>query len=116
MFIAYVVVGALLALVLAGSGSAKLAKNKTIVDTLTGIGVPPGMFPFLAACEIAGAVGLIVGIWWAPLGIAAAIGTVVYFLGAVGAHLRKRDFKGVPNAVVILVLAAAVLTLRLLAA
>ncbi len=116
MFIAYVVVGALLALALIGSGSAKLAKNKTIVETITGLGVPLGMFPLLAACELAGALGLIVGIWWAPLGIAAAIGVVLYFICAVGAHLRKSDFKGVPNAAVMLVVAAIGLALRVLAA
>ena len=41
-----------------------------------------------------------------------AIGLVLYFSGAVGAHLRKRDFKGLHNALAILVVAAAVLSLR----
>jgi hypothetical protein len=114
MFIAYAVVGPLLALALLGSAYAKLSRNKKIVDGLTGIGVPLGMFPFLASCEIAGALGLLIGLWYAPLGIAAAIGVVVYFIGAVGTHLRKNDFKGLPNALVMLVLAVAALTLRAL--
>jgi hypothetical protein len=83
-----------------------------VVDGLTGIGVPLGLFPFLASCEIAGAAGLLVGLWYAPLGIAAAIGLVFYFLGAVGAHLRNRDYAGLPTPLMILILAAAALSLR----
>lgn len=112
LFIAYTVIAVLLTLLLAPSAYAKLTKNKRLVDGLTGIGVPLGIFPFLASCEIAGAAGLLVGLWYAPLGIAAAIGLVLYFLGAVGAHVRKRDFKGLPNALVILIFAAAALSLR----
>ncbi|MEU0571652.1 DoxX family protein [Nonomuraea sp. NPDC005983] len=111
MFIAYVVVAILLALLLLGSGYAKLTRNKRIVDGLTGIGVPLGLFPFLAACEIAGAAGLLIGVWYAPLGIVAGIGVVLYFVGAVGTHLRKSDLKGMPNALVMLILAAAALAL-----
>jgi hypothetical protein len=114
MFIAYAVVGSLLALALVASAYGKLSRNKQIVDGLTGIGVPLGMFPFLAACEIAGAFGLLIGLWYGPLGIAAATGVVVYFIGAVGAHLRRSDFKGLLNALVMLVLAVAALTLRAL--
>jgi hypothetical protein len=112
LFIAYTVIAVLLTLALVPSAYAKLTKNKRIVDGLTGIGVPLGIFPFLASCEIAGAAGLLVGLWYAPLGIAAAIGLTLYFLGAVGAHLRKRDFKGLPTPLVILIFAAAALFLR----
>ncbi|GIH17103.1 DoxX family protein [Rugosimonospora africana] len=114
MFIAYVVVGSVLALAVLASGYGKLSRKKEIVDGLTGIGVPLGMFPFLATCEIAGGLGLLIGIWYAPLGIAAAIGVVVFFIGAVGAHLRKSDFKNLPSPLVLLLLAVAALTLRAL--
>ena len=114
MFIAYAVVGVLLALGLSFSAFAKLTRNKMIVEGMTSIGVPLGMFPFLAACELAGAAGLLIGLWYGPLGVAAAIGVVLYFVGAVGAHLRKSDFKGLPNAAVMLIAAAVVLTLRAL--
>jgi hypothetical protein len=112
LFVAYAVTTALLALVLLPSAAAKFARNKRIVDGLGNLGVPLGMFPFLASCEIAGTGGLVVGLWYPPLGIAAAIGLVLYFVAAVGIHLAKRDFKGVPNALVVLVLAIAALFLR----
>jgi hypothetical protein len=116
MFIAYDIVGILLALLLLASAAAKLRRLPRLVEGLTSLGVPLGLFPFLAACEIAGAVGLLIGIWYPPLGIAAAIGLVLYFVGAVGAHLRKTDFKGVPNAAVLLLASGAALVLGAIAA
>jgi hypothetical protein len=85
LFIAYTVIAVLLAPALLASAYTKLTKNKRLVDGFTAIGVPLGIFPFLASCEIAGAAGLLVGLWYAPLGIAAAIGLMLYFIGAVGA-------------------------------
>jgi len=111
MFVAYIVIAVLSALALPVSATAKLRRTPQIVDGLTGLGVPLGLFPFLAACEIAGAGGLIIGIWYPPLGIASAIGLVLYFVGAVGTHLRGRDFKGMPNAAVMLAVSAAALIL-----
>ena len=112
MFIAYAIVGVLLSLLLLMSASAKLTRNPKVVEGMTAVGVPLSMFPFLAGAEIAGAVGLIVGLWIAPLGIAAAIGVVLYFVGAVLTHVRKSDFKGVPTPLVILIASGAVLALR----
>jgi len=116
MSLTYDIAGIVLALMLLISAYPKLTRNQRLVDGLTGLGVPLGMFPFLAACEIAGAAGLVVGIWWVPLGIAAGVGLVLYFVGAVGTHLRKSDYKGMPTPAVLLVASAAVLVLRILSA
>jgi uncharacterized membrane protein YphA (DoxX/SURF4 family) len=116
MSIANAIVGVLLALLLLVSAAAKLRRSPHLVEGLTGLGVPLGMFTFLAACEIAGAIGLVIGFWYPPLGIAAAIGLVLYFVGAVGAHLRKSDFKGVPTPTVLLLASAAALTLQAVSA
>jgi Flp pilus assembly protein TadB len=112
MFIAYAIVGILLALALLVSARAKLTHDQKLTEGLIGIGVPAGLIPYLAACEIAGALGLLIGLWFAPLGIAAAIGVVLYFVGASAAHLRKSDFKGLPPALVMLVVSVAALILR----
>jgi hypothetical protein len=116
MFIAYIVVAVLLAAVASLSGRAKLTKDERVVKSITGVGVPLNRFPLLAAAEFAGAVGLLVGIAIAPIGIAAAIGLILYFLGAVLAHLRVRDFKGIPGPLPLLALAVAALILRILSA
>jgi hypothetical protein len=55
-----------------------------------------------------GAAGLLSGFAVPALGTAAAIGLVLYFICAVGAHLRVRD-RGVGGAVFFLLLAAAAL-------
>lgn len=115
MFIAYLIVAIALALALAMSGRGKLVKDERLTASLGKVGVPESGYPWLAAAELAGAVGLIVGIFWAPLGIAAAIGVILYFVGAVGAHLRVKDFAGVVAPVPLLVLGAAALVLRLAA-
>jgi hypothetical protein len=93
------------------SAHTKLTRNQQLVDGLTSLGVPLGMFPFLTACEIAGAAGLVIGIWCAPLGIAAAVVLVLYFVGAVGTHLRKQRYKGTHTPAVLLLASTAVLIL-----
>src|ERR1700737_3496321 len=91
MFTAYRVVAILLAGGLVMSGGLKLAKNPRIVEGIGGLGVPLSLFPVLAALEIAAAAGLIIGLWFAPLGIAAGVGVVLYFTGAVITHLRAHN-------------------------
>jgi hypothetical protein len=55
----------------------------------------------------------VAGLFWWPIGVAAAAGVILYFLGAVGAHLRVRDPNFVP-ALVLLLAAVAALVLRAL--
>ncbi|HEY2762904.1 MAG TPA: DoxX family protein [Pseudonocardiaceae bacterium] len=114
MFVPYIVASAVLALLLTFSAWAKLTRNETVVTTMTGIGVPLTWFPYLATCEVAGAVGLLAGIVVPPLGIAAAIGVILYFAGAVYFHLRAHD-KAVAPPLVILIIAVAALVLRIAA-
>jgi hypothetical protein len=78
------------------------------------VGVPLKYFPLLAACEFAGAFGLLLGIWWPILGVAAAIGLILYFVGATVSHLRVRDVKGIGPPAFMLVVAAAALATRML--
>jgi uncharacterized membrane protein YphA (DoxX/SURF4 family) len=113
MFTAYLVVAILLAVGLVMSGGLKLAKNPRIVEGIGGLGVPLSLFPVLAALEIAGAAGLIIGLWFAPLGIAAGVGVLVYFTGAVMTHLRahNREFA---SPLVLGMVGAAAVALRLL--
>lgn len=49
MFIAYVVVASLLAVVLIGSGRAKLVRDEKITEGMHKIGVPDSWFPRLSA-------------------------------------------------------------------
>jgi uncharacterized membrane protein YphA (DoxX/SURF4 family) len=114
MFIALNITAVLLAAMLAMSASMKLRKNEQAVAVISGtVGVPLRFFPVLAALELAGAAGILIGLWLEPLGVAAAAGLVVYFVGAVVGHLRVGDIKGLTMPVPPLVLSIAVLALRL---
>jgi hypothetical protein len=116
MFVAYAAVAILLSLALVASGAAKLTKNPRVVDGINvAVGVPLSWFPALALAEIAGAIGLIIGLWVPGLGIAAGIGVVLYFAGAVAAHLRAHDPQ-FASPVALGLIAAAAITLRILSA
>ncbi|MFC8799645.1 DoxX family protein [Promicromonospora sp. NPDC057138] len=115
MFIASVVVSALLALATAFSGFGKLTGNPQVVEPLTTkLGVPQRLIPVLGTLLVAGAAGTVVGIWWAPIGIAATGCFVLYFIGAVITHARAKDWAGMVPVVVLMLVSAAALVLRLL--
>ncbi|AYY12808.1 DoxX family protein [Actinobacteria bacterium YIM 96077] len=96
MFIAYISLTVLLSFALVFSGRSMLVKEPDITETLTRLGVPHSWFPILAILKIAGALGLLAGIAYRPLGIAAGVGLVLFFVGAVVSHLRVNDVKGTP--------------------
>jgi len=107
MFVATAIVSALLALVLTASATGKATRQASIIDGVHGVGVPKDRIPLLAIPLFAGAVGLVVGLWIEPIGIAAAACLVLYFLLAVGAHFRAEDPNFAPPAALGLFSAAA---------
>ena len=60
------------------------------------------------------ALGLLLGIWSPWVGLAAGVGLVLYFVGAVVSHLRVSDIKGIGPAVFMLLVAVATLALSVL--
>lgn len=91
MLIATVVVSVLLAAAVTGSAAAKLTHVRPVIETVTAVGFPEERIPVLAALELAAAAGLLIGLRWAPLGVAAAAGVIVYFAGALPFHFRAGD-------------------------
>ncbi|MBL7257882.1 DoxX family protein [Paractinoplanes lichenicola] len=116
MFIAYVVVAVVLALAVAGSATAKFRHDERVTAGLSGVGVPESWFKRLALLNYAGALGLLIGIAWRPLGIAAAAGLTLYFLGALGFHIRAKDAKGMPMPAALFVFSAVALALAIASA
>lgn len=111
MFVATVVVSVLLALAALASGAAKLSRQPKLMESLAGLGVPVAWLPRLAGAEIAGALGLLLGLRFAPLGILAAAGLVAYFVGAVITHVRADDSE-IAAPAALAVLSAVALVLR----
>lgn len=114
MFIASVTLSILLALVLLASGVIKVRRAPAVVANLSAVGVTARAIPALGALEIAATLGLLGGLLWWPLGLAAAIGAVAYFFGAIVTHLRARD-NAIAPAAGMLVVCVASLVLILLA-
>jgi predicted lysophospholipase L1 biosynthesis ABC-type transport system permease subunit len=86
------------------SAMGKFTKMEPTVATLKSVGVKDSQIPLLGALELAGALGLVVGIWIPILGQLAAIGLVIYFAGAVTGHARVgHPFKQIMPATVLLV-------------
>ena len=111
----YLAVTLILAAMAAFSGAGKIRKDPRVVKIVCEtVGVPHKYLGWLAALELTGAVGLVGGIRWPPLGVAAGIGLVLYFLGAVISHVRAGDFKGIGPAAFLLILAAGAVALRML--
>ena len=109
MFIAAAIVSSLLAAALIVSARGKLVKDERLVTGMAKVGVPHERLWLLAIAELAGAVGLIVGLFWWPIGVAAAIGVILYFIGAVTFHLRVHDRRVEAPAIVLLVAVAALI-------
>jgi hypothetical protein len=113
MFTALIVVSVLLAALLGFTAARKLTHRPEIVATYTRVGVPEDKLDHLAGILILGAVGLIAGLAWTPLGVAAAAALVAYFALAIGAHIRARDLANLPTPVLMALLAGSALALRI---
>jgi hypothetical protein len=93
MSVAYVVVTVVTILVNAWAAFADFAKAKFVLANSAELGISQSCLPPLAVLKLAGAAGLIGGLLgFRPIGIAAAIGLVLFFLGAVILHVRARIF------------------------
>lgn len=113
MSAATIAVSSLLALALAFSAVRKLSHQPDVVAIYTRVGVPEERLNFLAAVLLAAVVGLVAGLFWAPIAIATAIGLIVYFAVAIAAHVRHHDTANAPTPVAIELMAIAVLVLQL---
>lgn len=109
-----IAVSLVLAALLLAVAIRKLTHAPGVVGTYRRVGVTEGRLNLLALILIAGAAGLVLGVWWPPLSVAAASGLVAYFVLAVAAHVRHRDLKPLPTPLVFLALSAAALARNLM--
>ncbi|MGH2978844.1 MAG: DoxX family protein [Solirubrobacterales bacterium] len=112
MVVATVIASVLLAALLAFSAIRKLTHQERIVQGYLRAGVPEDKLDYLAIILLAGAAGLVLGLFWAPIGVAAAIGVICYFLVAVAFHIRADDAENLPTPLVIALIATLALILR----
>ncbi|GGL01108.1 DoxX family protein [Streptomyces flaveus] len=93
MYVTAAILSVLLALVSLAAGAPKaLLKGDVSAGLQSHMGLGAGLVRFVGLAEVAAAVGLIVGLFWQPLGIAAAIGFAITMVGAVGFHAKAGDY------------------------
>ncbi len=90
MTITLSIFGALLAFAAIGSAIAKLKKVPDVMEAMAKVGVKPNQIPVLAFLEIAGGLGIFVGIWSKPLGIASSACLALYFAVALFTHFSRK--------------------------
>jgi hypothetical protein len=75
------------------SGIAALLHLKPILPGMAKAGVPVSWLTFpIGTLKTAGALGLAAGLAFRPLGVAAAIGLVLFFVCAIYTHIRASDY------------------------
>jgi hypothetical protein len=109
---ATVVATFLLAALFAFAGSIKVLGVPQSLAIRDHLGISPTVWRVIGLLELAGVVGVLAGLAWQPLGIAAAVGLALLSVGAVASHVRASDGAGqsVPAAIgLVLAVATAVL-------
>lgn len=112
---ATVVVTILVAALFTFAASIKLLGVSQSLAIRDHLGVKPAQWRLIGACELAGVAGVLIGLMWAPIGIAAAIGLALLSIGAIAFHVRASDSaKDTAAAVIGLALAIATAVLHTL--
>jgi len=112
MHIAYIAITIIAALATGYAASLNFAGAESVKVVADRVQVSQKwMIPF-GSLLAAGAIGLLIGFAVRVLGEAAAIGLILYFVCAIGAHIRARD-PGVGGAIFFLVLAGCALVANL---
>lgn len=91
MFTAYVVVAALTGITNTFSATVDFLRYEPLLARMANAGVPHAWLPLLGALKLAGAFGVLVGIAVPPIGVAATVGLILFFLGAIITLVRARD-------------------------
>jgi DoxX-like family len=88
---ATVIVTVLLAALFTFSSSIKLLGVPQSLQIRDHLGVKSMQWRMIGVLELAGVAGVLVGLVWAPIGIAAAIGLALLSIGAIAFHVRASD-------------------------
>jgi hypothetical protein len=115
MFTAYVIVTVLAAGFNAYAAYVDFARAEWVIANMTRYGIPRSWLFSLGALKAMGAVGLVIGISVPLIGVAAAFGLVLYFIGAIATVVRSRLYSHLRYPTPFLLLAMASLALQLTA-
>lgn len=88
---AAVIVTILLAVLFTFSSFIKLFGVRQSVEIRDHLGIAAGRWRMIGLVEFAGVIGVLTGLVWAPVGVAAAAALVLLAVGAVVFHVRASD-------------------------
>ena len=91
VMIAKVIVTALLAALFTFSSLIKLVGVRQSLEIRDHLNVKPTQWRVIGLLELAGVVGVLAGLAWPPIGVAAAVGLALLLLGAIIFHVRAAD-------------------------
>jgi len=87
----FIVLSILLAAACLVPASAKLLGHPKMQKSAAHFGIPWHHYRLIGVAELAAAAGVLAGLWWHPLGVAAAAGMAVLLTGALITHRRALD-------------------------
>jgi hypothetical protein len=91
MYIAFIVVSAVLALEMAGAGVPKLLQLSAVRQSAEHLGVSVGLHRMIGVAEVAAAAGLGLGIAYPPLTVVTGVAVCLLMCGALGYHIKAHD-------------------------
>src|SRR5882724_13671060 len=113
MFVPYPIVTVLVAAANTYAAVIDFLHPQWVLDNMSKWGGPHSWRFTLGALKAAGALGLLAGIGVSSIGVAASVGLVLYFVGAIAVVIRARWYSHILLPSVYLLLATATLMLRL---
>jgi hypothetical protein len=116
MFTAYVIVTILAAAANTYAATNDFMRAEMVLASMNRLGVPESQLFLLGALKAAGAAGLLVGIGVPVIGLAAAVGLVLFFVGAIVTAVRAHWYTHIPQPAAFLMLASGSLVLGLASA
>ena len=87
----FITISLLLAAACLLPAAGKLTGNPKMRQSAAHFGIPWPRYRLIGVAELAAAAGVVIGLWWHPLGVAAAAGMALLLLGALITHRRAKD-------------------------
>lgn len=91
MSVGSLILAGILSVLFLALGTAKILALEPMRGLAEHSGLSVAAYRGIGALEVAGAVGLLVGLVVPPLGALAAVGLLLLMVGALATHLRNRD-------------------------
>ena len=110
----FVTISLLLAAACLLPAAGKLTGQPRMRQSAAHFGIAWSRYRLIGVAELAAAAGIVIGLWWHPLGVAAAAGMTLLLVGALVAHRKAADSaKETVPALVALLLTLAYLAIAL---